>query len=67
MPIVDLAVVLLLILFNGFLALSEFAVVSARRPRLKAMAEAGQRGAKTACAKPRSRGGSSPGCRSASR
>ena len=48
MPIVDLAVVLLLVLFNGFLALSELAVVSARRPRLKAMAEAGQRGAKAA-------------------
>jgi len=48
MPIVDLAVVLLLVLFNGFLALSELAVVSARRPRLKAMAEAGQHGAKAA-------------------
>lgn len=39
---------LLLILFNGVFALSEMAIVSARRPRLKAMADRGNRGAATA-------------------
>ncbi len=38
----------LLILFNGLLALSELAVVSARKPRLQQMAEEGQRGAQIA-------------------
>ncbi|WP_425066813.1 CNNM domain-containing protein [Reyranella sp.] len=34
-----------LVLINGVLAMSELAVVSARRGRLKAMAEGGSRGA----------------------
>ena len=38
----------LLILLNGVFALSEMAIVSSRRPRLRAMAERGNRGAKTA-------------------
>ncbi len=42
---VELLVVLGLTLLNGFFAMSEMAVVSARRPRLEAMAEAGNRGA----------------------
>lgn len=47
---VDLLIVLTLILVNGLFALSELAVVSARRPRLKAMAAAGRRGANRALA-----------------
>ncbi len=46
----ELAVVLVLVLLNGVFALSELAVVSARRPRLRAMAEAGRPGAKAALA-----------------
>ena len=38
-------IVVVLILLNGFFALSELAIVSARRVRLEAMAEAGSRGA----------------------
>lgn len=38
----------LLILLNGVFALSEMAIVSSRKPRLKAMADRGNRGAKTA-------------------
>src|SRR3546814_2847205 len=34
----ELALIALLILVNGFLAMAELAVVSARRPRLQAMA-----------------------------
>ncbi|MGH7004203.1 MAG: hemolysin family protein [Alphaproteobacteria bacterium] len=45
---VELAIVLLLIALNGFLAMSELAVVSARRSRLQSMAAGGHRGAKTA-------------------
>ena len=44
----ELGVVVLLILLNGFLAMAELAVVSARRPRLAAMAEAGKAGARSA-------------------
>jgi putative hemolysin len=44
----ELGVVVLLILLNGFLAMAELAVVSARRPRLAAMAEAGKVGARSA-------------------
>ncbi len=43
--LLELAVVLVLVALNGVFALSELAVVSARRPRLRTMAEAGQRGA----------------------
>ena len=46
----ELAVVLVLVLLNGVFALSELAVVSARRPRLRAMAEAGRPGAGAALA-----------------
>src|SRR5215211_2671292 len=48
--LLELAVVLVLVVLNGVFALSELAVVSARRPRLRAMAEAGQPGAKAALA-----------------
>lgn len=43
--IFDLCVVLILVLLNGLLAMSELAVISARRPRLKEMADAGSIGA----------------------
>ncbi|NOG71262.1 hemolysin family protein [Roseicella sp. DB1501] len=46
----DLALVLVLVLLNGVFALSELAVVSARRSRLRAMAEAGHSGAAAALA-----------------
>ncbi len=46
----ELIVVLLLILLNGLFALSELAIVSARRTRLKVMADDGVRGAATALA-----------------
>jgi putative hemolysin len=44
----ELSIVAALILLNGLLALSELAVVSARRAKLKAMADRGVRGARTA-------------------
>jgi putative hemolysin len=44
----EVAVVLVLVLLNGVFALSELAVVSARRSRLRAMAEAGRPGARAA-------------------
>lgn len=43
-----LAAVLLLVLLNGFFVMAEFALVGARRSRLAAMAEAGDRGARRA-------------------
>ena len=46
----ELAIVLVLILLNGLFALSELAVVSARRPRLHALAEEGRPGARAALA-----------------
>ena len=48
MPIVELVVVLFLLLLNGFFAMAELAVVSARRPRLQTMAADGVRGARAA-------------------
>jgi putative hemolysin len=45
MPVVEISVIVALILLNGFFALAELAVVSARRARLQAMAQAGSRGA----------------------
>lgn len=48
--VIDLLIVLALISLNGLFALSELAVVSARHPRLKAMAAAGQKGAGSALA-----------------
>ena len=47
---IELLVALVLILINGLLAMSELAVVSARRARLKAMADRGSRGAASALA-----------------
>jgi putative hemolysin len=44
----ELLILVLLILLNGVFALSEMAIVSSRKPRLKAMADRGNRGAKTA-------------------
>lgn len=46
----DLGILLLLLLANGFLAMSEMAIVSSRRPRLQSMAVAGTPGAATALA-----------------
>ncbi|WP_374368328.1 hemolysin family protein [Dongia sp.] len=44
----EILIVLLLVLLNGFFAMSELAIVSARRARLKPIAEAGHKGAKKA-------------------
>jgi putative hemolysin len=48
--LLELAIAFFLIALNGVFALSELAIVSARRPRLKAMAEQGRSGAATALA-----------------
>lgn len=48
MLIVPIAVVLLLILLNGFFAMAEIALVSARTARLKTLADAGNPGAPAA-------------------
>jgi putative hemolysin len=48
MPVWELLVVALLILLNGFFAMSELAVVSSRRARLEQMAEQNNRGARAA-------------------
>lgn len=45
---IEVLVILVLILLNGFLSMSEIAIVSARKVRLIQMAEAGQAGAHTA-------------------
>ncbi len=50
MLIWEILIVLLLILLNGYFAMSELAVVSARRARLQGMAEQGNRGARAALA-----------------
>jgi putative hemolysin len=44
----EIVIVLFLVLLNGFFAMSELAIVSARRARLKPLAEGGHRGAKKA-------------------
>jgi putative hemolysin len=44
----DFLILMALILLNGVFALSEMAIVSARKPRLKAMADRGSKGAKLA-------------------
>ncbi|MBV8970855.1 MAG: HlyC/CorC family transporter [Sphingomonadaceae bacterium] len=49
-PWTDAIIVLALIGLNGFLSMAELAVVSARRPRLRGLAAAGNRGAATALA-----------------
>ena len=48
MLIVELAIVVALIVLNGFLAMSELALVSARRPLLEQMARQGSNGASVA-------------------
>ncbi|QFR34305.1 hemolysin family protein [Ancylobacter sp. TS-1] len=48
MPLFEIAVVLLLVLINGVLAMAELSVVSARPARLRAMADNGVRGARLA-------------------
>ncbi|QAY77087.1 hemolysin family protein [Sphingosinicella sp. BN140058] len=47
-PWIDVIVILLLIALNGVFAMAELAIVSSRRPRLRALAKAGRRGAQTA-------------------
>ncbi|WP_313802129.1 hemolysin family protein [Sphingobium sp.] len=49
-PWVDLVIILALVALNGVFAMSELAIVSARRPRLQAMEKAGRRGARSALA-----------------
>ncbi len=49
-PWADLVIILALVALNGVFAMSELAIVSARRPRLQAMEKAGRRGARTALA-----------------
>ncbi len=43
--LVSIVIVLVLVVLNGFFAMSELAIVSARRARLETMAKAGNRGA----------------------
>ena len=57
-PWLDVLVILLLIALNGVFAMSELAIVSSRRPRLKAMAGPGAGGADRA--RPRRRSGPLP-------
>jgi len=47
-PWLDVLVILLLVALNGLFAMSELAIVSARRPRLRALARRGRKGAQTA-------------------
>jgi putative hemolysin len=47
-PWFDVLVILLLIALNGVFAMAELAIVSSRKPRLKAMVKSGRRGAQTA-------------------
>ncbi|MEQ8309168.1 MAG: hemolysin family protein [Sphingopyxis sp.] len=47
-PWSDVAIIAILILFNGVFAMSELAIVSARQPRLQAAEKRGSRGAKIA-------------------
>ncbi len=47
-PWIEVAIILLLVALNGVFAMSELAIVSSRRPRLKAMAKAGRKGAQAA-------------------
>jgi putative hemolysin len=50
MAVFEIALVLILVALNGLFALSELAVVSARRSRLRALAQQGRRGANRALA-----------------
>jgi putative hemolysin len=47
-PWIDVLVILLLVMLNGLFSMAELAIVSSRRPRLKAMAKNGRRGAQVA-------------------
>src|SRR5687768_6323614 len=47
-PWFDVLVILLLVSLNGVFAMAELAIVSSRKPRLKAMARSGSKGARTA-------------------
>ena len=47
-PWFDLVIIIALVALNGVFAMSELAIVSARRARMEAMARAGRRGARTA-------------------
>ncbi len=47
-PWIDVVIVLALMLVNALFAMSELAIVSARKPRLEAMARRGRRGARVA-------------------
>jgi len=49
-PWVDIPIIIALVALNGLFAMSELAIVSARKPRLQAMASAGHRGAAAALA-----------------
>jgi putative hemolysin len=50
MPLVEIAILLALVVLNGLLAMSELAVVSARRSKLKALVEEDRPGARRALA-----------------
>ncbi|QXQ05800.1 hemolysin family protein [Sphingosinicellaceae bacterium] len=47
-PWIDVAIIVALIFLNGFLAMSELAIVASRRPRLAGLAARGNRGAQAA-------------------
>ncbi|HEX8640290.1 MAG TPA: hemolysin family protein [Allosphingosinicella sp.] len=47
-PWLDVVIILMLVTLNGAFAMSELAIVSSRRPRLRAMAKTGRGGAQTA-------------------
>ncbi len=47
-PWIDVAIILALVALNGVFAMSELAIVSARKARMEAMARAGKRGARAA-------------------
>jgi putative hemolysin len=48
MDLLELGILVFLILLNGLFALSEMAIVSSKKPRLKAMADRGSKGARAA-------------------
>jgi putative hemolysin len=50
MPVLELSIAFVLVVLNGVFSLSELAIVSARRTRLRVLAEQGRRGAATALA-----------------
>jgi putative hemolysin len=47
-PWIDVVIILMLVALNGLFAMAELAIVSSRKPRLKAMAKGGRAGAQTA-------------------